>query len=733
MDIAARHQNEIDRLKKNVKNTYTYFQPNYKRFNEFRRFVFDTSITDDDKMVLDVVKKPQIEFNIGEAYISRLRGEFSKQEPSVKVTAEDGAKVDSMTVNTVADHLRHIIFDANKNSCEYNVYTDILSGGFSAIKVWTEYANPMSFDQVIKFDRVYDPTLVGFDPLARDPHKGDGRFCFELFPKSREEFEEDYPDIDLSEIDFTRSVDGFNWSYSNNQEDILLICDFYEKKKKKKKIVRLVNNHVMTMEDYELFLKKWNDAGILQQPPAIKGKPRMTEIDTIVRYRFIENKVLEYKTTDFSSLPIIFVDGNSVVIREGTNQGSFIQMTRPYIYNLKGLQQLKNFAGQTLGAELENLVQHKFKVAKESLPDEQSYLDAYTNIQLANTLVYKAFKDNDPKQPVPPPMEIQRVPAPPEVMGTFTMIDQMAQGILGSYDAALGINDNQLSGTAIVEGASQSNAAAMPFIVGFMQALSQVARLITDMIPKYYKTPRTIPVTREDGSKDYVKINQQDGVYMNYDENALNVKVEAGVNFSIQKARALQQIMMMSQASPIFAQFINTKGLKIILDNFEINGIEQLKELADEFEMEMKQQQEQQQQMAQMQMQNDPNMIKAKNEQMKIQIQAQQNQADNEIKAAQVGIDKQKADTDFLKVLTEMHSAKADMEATMAKAEAEETRAAVDLAIKHADMKHSHKMHEVEVHLDTIDKAHSHMLDKAKLQHEMQQAKKENRNESVSQ
>ena len=501
-EVAKRYADELDRLKNNVKNTYTYFQPNYKRFNDFRRFVFDSSLTDDDKMVLDALKKPQIEFNIGEAYISRLRGEFSKQQPSIIVTADDGAKVSSEVIDVVQSHLRHILFDANKNGCEYQVYTDILSGGFSAIKIWTEYAHPMAFHQVIKFDRVYDPTLVGFDPLARQPHKGDGRFCFELFPKSRAEFEEDYPNIDLSGIDFTRNVEGFNWSYSNNQEDILLLCDFYEKKKKRTQIVQLVNGFIMTMADYKLFLEHWDLSGLIEQAPGIKGKPRWTDIETIVRYRFVENRVLEYVETDYTSLPIVFVDGNSVLIRAGTNQGSFIQMTRPYIYHLKGLQQLKNFAGQTLANELENLVQHKFKVAKESLPDEQSYLDAYTNIQIANTLVYKAFKDNDPKQPVPPPMEIQRVPPPAEVISTFTLVDQMAQSILGSYDASLGINDNQLSGTAIVEGATQSNAAAMPYIVGFLQALSQVARIVVELIPKYYVTPRTIPIINSDGERN---------------------------------------------------------------------------------------------------------------------------------------------------------------------------------------------------------------------------------------
>lgn len=715
-DIAAkRYQDELERIKKCVKNSCVYFEPNYKRFNEFRKFVFDSSLTDDDKMVLDALKKPKIEFNIGEAYISRLRGEFSKQEPSVLVTADDGNKVSAELIDVVKSHLKHIIFEANKNSCEYNVYTDILSGGFSAIKIWTEYANPMSFHQVIKFDRVYDPTLVGFDPLARQPHKGDGRYCFELFPKSREEFEEEYPNIDLSEIDFTRHVEGFNWSYSNNQEDILLLCDFYEKKKKKKKIVQLVNGYVMTEEDYKDFLERWNsDPSIIEQAPAIKGKPRWTEVETICRYRFIENKVLEYIETDYPALPIVFVDGNSIVIRQGTQQGAFIQMTRPYVYHMKGLQQLKNFAGQTLANELENLVQHKFKVAKESLPDEQPYLDAYTNIQLANTLVYKAFKDNDPKQPVPAPMEIQRVPPPSEVISTFTLVDQMAQTILGSYDASLGINDNQLSGTAIVEGATQSNAAAMPYIVGFLQALTQISNIIVQMLPNYYVTPRTIPVVNEDGSRSYRDINKPGSVYMNYDENALSVKIEAGVNFTVQKAKSLGQIVAISQAMPIFGQFMNSKGLKVLIDNFDIQGADQLKELADQFMQEMAQQQQQQAQMQQEAMQNNPAILKAKNDQMKIQLDAQNSQAENQIEVGKLAVSKQEADVDFLRVLNEMKNAKSQEMISLAKAHAEETRAAVDLAIKHIDVTHNHVMDHK-----------SHQLSEKELEHQINESRKE--------
>jgi hypothetical protein len=674
MAVAQTYQNELSRIKDNVEKSYLSFRPNYERFSKFRKFVFESSLTNADREILQTRGIPDLEFNVLESFVSRLRGEFSKQEPSISVMADDGAEVDPQVINVVEAHIRHIINDANKEGCEYNVYTDTLSGGFSVLKVWTEYAHSMSHNQIIKVGRVFDPILCGFDPLARNPSKSDGRFCFELYPKSCEEFEKENPGVDLKGIQFSRSLEGFNWGYTNQREDILLICDYYERKKKRTKIVQVVNGKSMTEKDYKKFVEDWEAEGHIEQAPGIVGKPRWTDIETICRYRFIENKMIDYVETDFKYLPLVFVDGNSIYLRNSTN-ASVEQMTRPYVYHAMGIQRLKNFAGQSLANELENTVQHKFMITEEALPDGP-WLNAYTNPQVQQVLVSKGFKDNDPNVPLPPPMPVPRVPAPPEIAQTFTLSDQMTQAILGSYDASLGINDNQLSGIAIVEGATQSNAAAMPYVVGNMQGWNQVAQILIDLIPKYYKTPRTIPVVGIDGKKTYQKINQDNGIDINYDENALQVKVEAGVNFAIQKSRALQQIIAMMQASPLFAQFMNQEGLEVLLDNIEIRGIDQLKQMAQQFMQKMQQMQQQQQQMAQQAQQNNPAMLKVQNERMKMEEDAKQHEIDTKIK--------------LLELHQKEEQVKIEAAVMLDKAQAEKARAAADLGMRAADMSHKH-------------------------------------------
>ncbi len=708
MEVAKRYQDELPQIKKNIKNSYEAFKPNYDRFNEFRRFIFETSLTADDITLLTQLSKPQIEFNVSEAYISRLMGEFSKQEPSIQVGAEDQDNADPVTVHVVEGFIRHILRDNKNHHTRWELMKDIYSGGFSVGKVLTKYAHSMSMDQVLEIDRVFDPCLCGFDQMARYSHKGDGRFCFELFPRELELFKEENPHVNVNKVSFNRSFAGFNWSYLNGNEKIMLVADYYKKKLRDTKILKLspyyqgdkiIKNKVVTVDDYEHMLQEWELSGRTEQPPVPMGKTRKTQLETICRYRCIETEVIEYVETNFTFFPLVFFDGNSIMLKNPKTSGAVQQMTRPYVYHAKGAQKLKNFAGITLANEMENIVQHKFLVAKEALPKEMDWLNSYKDMQKPNNMVFNAFFEQDPDHPIPNPIrEIQRVPTPPEVVQTFASTDSLIQNILGSYDAALGINDNQLSGVAIIEAATQSNAAAMPYIVGFLQGLQRVAEIIVDLIPKYYKTPRTVPVMGIDGKADYVKVNGDEGVDMFYDTNVLNVRVEAGVSFQIQKSRALQQLIALQQASPLFAQFMNEKGLSVLLDNIEIRGIDQLKMMVEDWQEELAKQKQMAMQQQQQEMQNNPAVIKNQIEMQKLQQKAQENEMKAQIHQGQMHVDLEKLKQSQLKVLSDMHIAKESSITQRIKAEAERYSKQVDLAMKHRDMSHRHIKEAIETH-----------------------------------
>lgn len=695
MDVKEKQLGELPRLKRVVKNEYDGFKHNYDRYNEFREFVFSTSLTDSDKTLLMTKSFPTLEFNVLEAYISRMLGEFSKQEPDIEVNADDPSTADPLTIQVVEQHLRHVMNDSKNHHTKYEVYKDLLSGGFSVLKVSTDYTSPMSMTQNIKIERAFDPTLCGFDHMARFSHKGDGRYCFELFPMSREEFEELYPNVKIEELSFTRGLAGFNWSYTLDNSDQLIVCDFYEKKQEEMKIVRLVDGRVMPLRDYNKMVKDMsNDVTNISLPPAIVGKPRRTMIDKIVRYRFIETTVIEYEETDYDYLPLVFVDGNSILLKTHKN-GNVRQMTRPYVYHAKGAQRLKNYAGVSLANEIENIVQHKFAVALEALPKEEDLLEAYKDVQKASVLVYNAFQDNNPTYPILNPITpVARTPAPPEILQGFQGADQAIQNILGSYDAQLGINNNQLSGIAIVEAASQSNATAMPYIVGFLEGYQRAAQIYVDLMPKYYVTPRTLPMQDKEGHHYYVKVNDGAKPTFDYDTNALNVVVKAGASFQVQKSRTIMMIKEMMGMSPLFAQFIAEKGLNFVLDNMEGRGIEQLKDMVGEWLQEMQQHKQMAMQMQQQEMQanaQNPAAVRAQVDMQKLQMESQKNQMQHQIDLEKLKIDHNRLMTDVAiahdKNQVELTAIKDKKDTEMHKIATEHLGKTMDTVLKHATSK----------------------------------------------
>lgn len=697
--ITPREKNDlekIERIKENVRNSMDYFNDNRDRFNSFRRFVFESNWTSDEKDMLTGIGKPNLEFNISEAFLSRFLGEFSKQEPSISVSASDHYEADPSMIDMVECHTRYFLCDAKDHgNVQYENMKSLTSGGYSIFKLVTDYCNDFSFDQDIYLQNA-NPTLCGFDPSAKLSHKGDGRFCFELRPMTEEEFREEFPDQPIGTVKYARGFAGFNWSYSVGTEKILMVCDYYEKKFKKITILKLSDGQVISEKDYQELVDGWDD---ISQPPVVVSK-RDTQKEVIWRYRLYEGGVIEKKKTDFPGFPLIFVDGNSVVLSD-SNSGNVQQFTRPYLYHTKGAQKLKNYAGCSLANEVENIIQHKIMVAKEALPKEDMFQDAYKDVQKANVLVFNSFFEQDPDKPIPNPIrEVQRSPAPPEIMNAFTSADSIIQMTLGSFDAALGINDNNLSGAAILQGASQSNAASMPYIVGYLAGLQRVADLYIKLIPKYFKTdqPRNLPLRSLKGQNSFVQINSPNGPNLDYSDNDLHVKVEAGVNFRVQKDRALMQITKFMQISPKFNSFMEDH-LDILLDNMEFRGMDALKQ---EFDQWNQQQQMKQAQMAQQQMMMNPAIMKNQIETQKLQQESQKSQMQFQIDLADLKHEQNR-------LIADIEQSQSEQQVQMIKAQTERFAKSVDLEIQH---KKHNMAHKDQVHRHAIDTLNMHHLGK---------------------
>jgi hypothetical protein len=494
---------------------------------------------------------------------------------------------------------------------------------------------------------------------------------------------------------------------------VILCCDFYEKKKKRKKIVKLADGKVMTVKRYEQLRKFWEEENIIEQFPEIVGS-RMTVIDVICNYKFIRDQVLEYEETDYSYLPHVFFDGNSDILCKGHTNTSY-QFTKPYYFHCKGAQDMMNFMGIAITNSTDNLSASKFIVKEEAIPQQQDYIDALTEPQRANTLVVRAYSENNPDKPIPDPIrEVQYPALPPEVMGTFSQSIQFIQAILGSGASNPENAHDYISGKAIIEASNADNAAGMPYTIGYLAGLEQMARIHVDLMPKYLLGRRTIPVVNKAGDRIYQDINTAGKPAINYEQGAITVQINAGVNFQVEKNKALQSIIGLTQSNPKLAEFFSSEeGLPILVDNLTIYGADRLKEAVSIWMDKQKQEKAQLMQMQEKMMAQDPRMLKAQADVKKVELgehelvlKADKQAFDKQIQIAELALEQEKVENDAILVQHEAAREEVSAAVQREKAQAEVIAHSLDAAAKLASIEHKKKMDEHESIRKSVDLHH---------------------------
>ena len=621
------NEKKLKEFKKNVEEFNGFFVDNVKRYKYSMRFAFKETLSDSDRRKLKNLGKPILEVNYIQAYLSRLLGEFSKQAPECKVTGlpsgidASGSPTYSqkqIQLNEYVESIfREIFYQYKKSGDKDFVLKEQCGGGYSVLKVKLEYSNDDNFDQVPVLTKSDDPTLCFFDPMAKRLSKSDGGYCGEKCPMTVDEFYKRFPNYkkDIEEIKSSASSGddlkgAIKWKYKNGTKDIILVVDYYSVESRPKRKVLLADGTTKLESEYNKEKKESDTPDLL---PAIV-KRRTVREKFVKRYVFCGNEILEEEELPFKKLPYIFVDGNSALVYKDSDSNELQQVTNSYIWNAIGAQKMLNHTCQTMANFSENLMMQKM------IADERAVVDpeAWTSPQTASTLLKRSIDDNG--APVPEPVIfVNQQDLPASVINTFGSMQNVMQNAFGSYDAMLGINQKDLSGIAIQEGATQNNAVAMPYINGYLDAVSAVAELILEAIPVIHVTPSTIPVMDDEGNRSFIKVNDilpdgspdPESIHLDYKDNELNVEVSSGYSFEIQKDKSLKMLSQLMGVFPQMAQTIDAYGQDVILDQINIRGVDKLKDIFKEVQLAKQQQQQQQQPDPQMMQQQQDYAIKS--------------------------------------------------------------------------------------------------------------------------
>src|SRR5690606_28009003 len=81
------------------------------------------------------------------------------------------------------------------------------------------------------------------------------------------------------------------------------------------------------------------------------------------------------------------------------------------------------------------------------------------------------------------------------------------KAIMGLYDASLGARSNETSGRAIMARQREGDVSTFHYIDNLSRAIRHAGRIMLDLIPKVYATPRVVRVLGPDGKATSVTVN----------------------------------------------------------------------------------------------------------------------------------------------------------------------------------------------------------------------------------
>jgi hypothetical protein len=700
-------------------------------FSYFNKIINDTALDADIVSKLSQMNKPAIECNRLGMYINKEMGEFENQQPGFEVNSSDDVTISHLTPNieetceVLEGHLRHELATNDPNSTGYKIYKDMISGGYSVTRISTDYKNDRSTQQVLKREKLPYPTMTGFDPTAMQPHKGDGEYAFEYVYYTKKQALEFLTEKELENIPVSSSLNNnFNWCFTDTKfRKIYTFCKFYRKESKKVKILSLSDGREITDKQYK---KELSDISLMEEltgefiiPPTIEDSRDSKEC-YIVCYLLVKDKILKREETDFTQLPLVKYVGNEFYSEDidGANKR---KMGKSMVHDAEGAQRLLNTAAQQVAYEIETTMAHKIAMDIDSVDLTQT--TQLTNLQEQNVLLYRSRREGQSDDPTNPPIFIQRPPIPSIIENTFLQMPMMMDSIMGGLDQ-MGMQRNNVSGQAMDSGAIQSSMHASPWRMGYIISLNQEAKIYTDMMPKIYKTPRSIPFMGIDGKRSYKVVNDDknpNGIYMDFNPNDFNISITVGVNAEVSKRISVNQMITMAKMGGWFDEFIVTKCLPEFVSNLDVRHQKAFMKKAEEFMAEKQQEKEAKKQemmknppidpvRAQISMKQAELNQKHQVDEEKLQQSRLQMQIDTEFKAAEMQQKDGEMQLDAIKALASAKSDQAAAFASIQKADSENLRSNVDLAIQlskhHEDVKKD-KLDRIERVLTHHDK-HNH-------------------------
>lgn len=508
--------------------------------HEDTRFRAGHQWPDDIRKSRENDRRPCLTINRIPQFVRQVTNDQRQNRPSIKVSPVDD-KADVETAKIFQGMIRHIEYNSNADVAYDTAFEGAVVPGRGYFRLLTDYCDPLSFEQEILVKRIRNPDSVYLDPHSVEPDGSDANwgFIFDDIPK--EEYKAEYPDSEVASMT--------DWDSLVQQTPDWITKDS----------VRVAEYFYKTFEDVDLVLiadaqgqtqvvNKKELPEILPEGLSVLQE-RKSRVPVVKWCKINSIEILEETDWPSKFIPIIPVYGDDLLV-DGK------RVFEGIVRHAKDPQRMYNYWSSS-ETETIALAPRAPWIGYEGQFEDHEDEWKTANIRNHAFLQVKPMTIGGQQAPLP-----QRNVFEPPVQAITQARMQAADDLkstTGIYDASLGARSNEASGIAIQRRNQQSQTNNFHFVDNLTRSLRHAGRIMVEMIPKVYDTPRAVRVLGEDGQSEIVRINEvfeKNGEQKIYDLGAgkYDVIVETGPSYATKRQEAVASMIDLTKVAPQIAQ-----------------------------------------------------------------------------------------------------------------------------------------------------------------------------------
>jgi hypothetical protein len=426
--------------------------------------------------------RPCLTFNKTRQHNLQIVNDARQNKAQIKVTPT-GGRATYEAAKVLSGIVRRIEYQSKAVDAYSTGIFHQVEHGTGYARVVTEYLDDSVTDQEIYIRRVGDPRSVYLDPDAKEYDRSDMRFAFIFNDIERSVYEAEHGDGDMPASTTFGHTDGWN------DEDHVREAEYFRRSDQQDELHLLLRGETIRDSDIPT-----DDMGKLVRQQIIRS--RKFTSPRIEWFHIMGDRIEEREDWPGKYIPIVpFYGEQSVVDGIYDCKGhtrALISANR--MYNFWGSNAVEQVAAQTKNPWLVDL---------KAIEGVEEYWNN-ANIENRPYLPYNSIDDSS--QPIAKPERIN----PPQMAQAFIQGMEIARQdmmmVSGQYQANVGAQSNEISGTAINARQRQGDNATYHFVDNQAKAIRQIGRIVLDLIPKIYDTARVTKIMAEDGSDSDVHL-----------------------------------------------------------------------------------------------------------------------------------------------------------------------------------------------------------------------------------